>query len=264
MKIYCWNINGIRAVINKGKFTEFIEKENPDIICLQEVKAKEDQIELPTKDYLEYYNPAERAGYSGTAILTKIKPINVIKDIPKDIEDKYLNHDGFGHPNKEGRVLTLEFEDFYLSTVYTPNAKDGLDRLDLRYKEWDPAFLEFMNRLNKTKPVIFCGDLNTAHSEDDLANPKANRGKKGFTEEEIEGLDKIVESGFIDTFREFKKGNGFYTWWSYFAKARERNVGWRIDYFFIDKSLKKKLKGANIHPDILGSDHCPVSIDMDL
>ena len=264
MKIYCWNVNGIRAVITKGKFQEFLEKENPDIICMQEVKAKEDQIELPTNEYIEYFNPAERAGYSGTAILTKIKPINVIKDLPKDIEEKYLKHDGFGHPNREGRVLTLEFEDFFLSTVYTPNAKDELERLDLRYKEWDPAYLEFMNRLQKTKPVIFCGDLNTAHSDDDLANPKANRGKKGYTKEEIEGLNNIVKSGFIDTFREFKQGNGYYTWWSYFAKARERNVGWRIDYFYISKNLRSKLKGAEIHPDILGSDHCPVSIDIDL
>ena len=264
MKIYSWNVNGIRAVISKGKWDEFITKESPDIICLQEIKAKDHQIELPKDGYEEYFNPADRPGYSGTAILTKVKPLSVIKNLPKDIQEKYLKDDGYGHPNKEGRVLTLEFEKFYLSTVYTPNAKDDLERLDLRYKEWDPAYLEFVSRLQKDKPVIFCGDLNTAYNEDDLANPKANKGKKGFTLEEREGLDNFYKAGFIDTFRQFTEGNGHYTWWSYFAKARERNVGWRIDYFLISKSLKEKLRDARIHADITGSDHCPVSIDIDL
>lgn len=264
MKIYCWNVNGIRAVINKGKFEEFIEKEDPDVICMQETKAKEDQFELPIKTYHEYYNPAVRAGYSGTAILTKTEPVSVIKGLPDDIVEEYLHYDSYGHPNEEGRVLTLEYKDFYLVTVYTPNAKDDLSRLDLRHKHWDPAFLKFVKRLEESKPVIFCGDLNVAHLEDDLANPKANKGKKGFTDEEREGIDQIVDAGYIDTFREFTKGNGHYSWWSYFAKARERNVGWRIDYFFVSKILRPKLKDAKIHADVFGSDHCPVSIDIEV
>ena len=266
MKIYSWNVNGIRAVIKKGAFHEFVKKEDPDIICLQEIKAKPDQIDLDLKHYqFNYYYPAQKPGYSGTAILSKIKPLEVIEGIPNDLVDKYrFDSDNYGNPNLEGRVISAVFKDFILVSVYTPNAKDDLSRLDLRHKKWDPAFIEYMKILEKKKPVIFCGDLNVAHKEDDLANPKPNIGKKGFTNEEREGIDNILESGFIDSFRKFKEGSGFYTWWSYFANSRARNVGWRIDYCMVSNKLKDKLISADIHPSIMGSDHCPISINIDL
>lgn len=263
MKIYSWNVNGIRAVINKGAFADFIKSENPDVICLQEIKAKENQIELDLGDYTPYWYPAEKAGYSGTAILTKIKPIKVTNGFPKDIIDKYkVSGDTYGDPNLEGRVIVAEFKDFYLATVYTPNAKNDLSRVDLRHKHWDPAFLGYMKSLEKTKPVIFCGDLNVAYTEEDLANPKSNVGKKGFTNEEREGFQSFIDAGFIDSLRVYKKGKGHYTWWSHFANARTRNVGWRIDYFLISKSLKSKLLSADIIAGQMGSDHCPVSIEI--
>ncbi len=265
MKIYSWNVNGIRAVNRKGSLKTFLDKEDPDIICFQEIKAKPDQIDFEIDNYNIYWNSAEKPGYSGTAILSKKKPINVIYGFPEDIIKKFkVEGDNYGDPNLEGRVVTAEFEDFYLSTVYTPNAKDDLSRVKLREENWDPAYLEFMKELEKTKPVIFCGDLNVAHTEDDLANPKGNKGKKGFTLEERKGIQAFIDNGFIDTFRQYKKGNGYYTWWSHFARARERNVGWRIDYFLISETIKNKLRSASIHPDILGSDHCPVSVDVDL
>ena len=265
MKIYSWNVNGIRAVINKGTFQSFIEQEKPDILCLQETKAKQGQAEIELPDYEEYWNSADKAGYSGTAIFTKVKPHTVINGFIDGIAEKYgLADDSYGDPTKEGRVISAEFDDFWLVTVYTPNSKGDLSRLRLRDEQWDPAFLEHIKELEKTKPVIFCGDLNVAHSEDDLANPKPNVGKHGFTNEERQGFQNFLDAGLIDTFRLFTEGNGHYTWWTHWANARARNVGWRIDYFLASDSLKDRIKSASIHPDILGSDHCPVSINIDL
>ncbi len=258
-----WNVNGIRAVHKKGLFVSFIEKYQPDILCLQETKALQEQSEVDLADYEEYWNSAVRPGYSGTAIFTKISPLSVISGIPEKIAKKHgLTDDGYGDPNAEGRVITLEFPDFYVTSVYTPNSKDDLSRIPLRHKQWDPAFLAFMAELEKKKPVIFCGDLNVAHTEDDLARPKENVGKKGFTSEEREGIENVIEKKFVDTFRLFTKGNGNYSWWSHFANARERNVGWRIDYIFVSGKIKNEVKKALIHKEVLGSDHCPVSIEL--
>jgi exodeoxyribonuclease-3 len=263
MKIISWNVNGIRAVHKKGLLVPFIDKYKPDILCLQETKAEQHQSPIDLREYEEYWNSATRKGYSGTAIFTKEKPISVALDIPEKIAKKYkLIDDSYGNPNSEGRVIVAEYKDFYVATVYTPNAKDDLSRIPLRYKQWDPAFLEYMQELNKKKPVIFCGDLNVAHTDEDLARPKENVGKKGFTQEEREGIDKIVEEGFVDTLRIFTKGNGHYTWWSHFANARVRNIGWRIDYFFVSETLIPRVKLAEILPDVLGSDHCPVFIEL--
>ncbi len=264
MKIYSWNVNGIRAVWNKGTFQKFIEEHKPDVVCLQETKAEQGQSPVDLPDYEEYWNSAKKKGYSGTAIFTKIKPIAVINDIPAQFADKYELSDKYGHTNEEGRVTCAEFNDFFVVTVYTPNSKGDLTRLTLRHQAWDKAFLEYIKELEKTKPVIFCGDLNVAHTEEDLANPKPNVGKHGFTDEEREGFQNIVDSGMIDTFRHFTPtGNGFYTWWTHWANARARNVGWRIDYFVISDSLKSRLKSANIHSDVMGSDHCPISIEIE-
>ena len=264
MKIISWNVNGIRAVHKKGLLVPFIEKYKPDFLCLQETKAKEEQSEVDLPDYEEYWNSAQKAGYSGTAIFTKEEPLSIAVDFPASLVKKYTLADKYGDPNTEGRIVAAEFTEFYLVTVYTPNAKDDLSRIPLRHKGWDPAFLEYMKQLDKKKPVIFCGDLNVAHTEDDLARPKENIGKKGFTKEEREGIQKFIDAGFVDTFRMFTKGNGNYSWWSNFGNARERNVGWRIDYIFVSKRLDKKVKSALIHKDILGSDHCPVSIDISI
>jgi len=261
MKIFSWNVNGIRAVHKKGDLLRFVEKYDPDIICLQETKAQQDQSEVDLPQYDEYWNSAEKKGYSGTAIFTKQAPRNVIEGIPTEIAQKYKLSDTYGDTTKEGRVLTLEFEDFFVSTVYTPNAKDDLSRIPMRL-EWDPAYLEFMQYLEKQKPVIFCGDLNVAHTEDDLARPKENEGNKGFTKEERMGVDNILAAGFVDTFRLFIQGNGYYTWWSHWGAARERNVGWRIDYVMASKQLVPIIKKASIHPEVMGSDHCPVSIEL--
>ena len=263
MRIISWNVNGIRAVHKKGLFVPFVEKYQPDILCLQETKAEQHQSEVDLPDYEEYWNSAEKKGYSGTAIFTKEKPLSVILGIPEKIAKKYkLIADKYGNPNTEGRVIALEYKDFYVVSVYTPNAKDDLSRIPLRHKQWDPAFLEYMQELNKKKAVIFCGDLNVAHTEDDLARPKENIGNKGFTDEEREGIENVIQAGFTDTFRIFTKGNGHYSWWSHFANARARNVGWRIDYIFVSGELKKKIKKAEILPAVMGSDHCPVLIEM--
>lgn len=263
MKIYSWNVNGIRAVTRKELFLPFIEKHQPDILCLQETKAQQGQAEVELEGYEEYWNSAERKGYSGTAIFSKIKPLSVINGFVDGIAEKYgLIADTYGDPAKEGRVITAEFDDFYLVTAYTPNSKRDLSRLELRKSQWDPAFLEHCKELEKTKPVIFCGDLNVAHTEDDLANPATNHRNAGFTDEERSGFDGILTAGFVDTFRMFTKGNGHYTWWSNFMKSRERNVGWRIDYFLVSDSLKSRVKKAEIHADVMGSDHCPVSIEL--
>lgn len=261
MKIYSWNVNGIRAVLKKGDLQRFLLEHQPDILCLQETKATAEQVEDDFPGYELYWNSAEKKGYSGTAILTKHSPEEVILGFPADIVEKYNLIDNYGDASQEGRVLTLEFSGFFVSTVYTPNAKDDLSRIPLR-QQWDPAYLDYMKRLQKQKPVIFCGDLNVAHTELDLARPKENKGKKGFTEEERSGIDKIVEAEFIDTFRHFEKQGGHYTWWSHFNQARARNVGWRIDYFFASKSLVPLLKNARINDLVMGSDHCPVSIEI--
>ena len=270
MKIISWNINGIRAVHKKGLFIPFVEKYKPDILCLQETKAEQHQSEVDLPDYEEYWNSATRKGYSGTTIFTKEKPLSVSFNIPEPILKKYKLVDAYGDPNAEGRITVLEFPAFYMVTVYTPNAKDDLSRLPLRYKHWDPAFLEYMKELEKPsgggqgKPVIFCGDLNVAHTEDDLARPKENVGNKGFTNEEREGIQKMVDAGFVDTFRMFTKGNGHYSWWSHFANARARNIGWRIDYIFVSSKLKSHVKKASIYKEVLGSDHCPVELEISI
>jgi exodeoxyribonuclease III len=265
MKIYSWNVNGIRAVVRKGALQDFMKKHQPDILCLQETKAQQGQAEIDFEGYEEYWNSAEKKGYSGTAIFTKIKPVKVINGFPDDFAKKYnFIDDKTRDSANEGRVLTAEFDDFYLVTVYTINAKDDLSRLNLKYKHWDPAFLAYVKQLEKQKPVIFCGDLNVAHTEDDLANPKPNRGKKGFTDEEREGFQNYLDSGFVDIYRRDHKGNGHYTWWSHFANARARNVGWRIDYFVISGKLADKVKQAGIHADVMGSDHCPISLELSI
>jgi exodeoxyribonuclease-3 len=265
LKIYSWNVNGIRAVVNKDKWRPFLDSEKPDILLLQEIKAKPEQINIEIDGYDAFWYSAEKPGYSGTALLSKIPPLQVVNGLPKDIIDKYkVTGDTYGDPNLEGRVIAGEFEKFWLVGVYTPNAKDDLSRVPLRHKHWDPAFLAYVQKLEQSKPVVFAGDLNVAHTPDDLANDKSNVGKKGFTDEERAGFQAFIDAGFVDTFRLFKQGKGYYTWWSHFAKARERNVGWRIDYFLVSGSLRDKVKAAGIHADILGSDHCPISVTLDL
>ncbi len=263
MKLISWNVNGIRAVDKKGLFVPFVKKFKPDIICLQETKAEQHQSPIDLPEYQEFWNSAIKKGYSGTAIFTREKPLKVLYDIPESITKKCkLVGDKYGDPNTEGRVIAIELAKFFVVTVYTPNAKDDLSRIPLRHKQWDRAFLAYMQMLEKKKPVIFCGDLNVAHTEDDLARPKENIGNKGFTNEEREGFQNFIDAGFIDTFRMFTKGNGHYSWWSHFANARARNVGWRIDYFCVSKSLKAKVKDAKILPEVLGSDHCPILLEL--
>lgn len=265
IKIYSWNVNGIRSVIRKELFVPFVKEHEPDILCMQETKAERGQAEIDMPGYDEYWNSAEKKGYSGTAIFSKTKPTSVLNDFADDIDAKYgFTHDGYGDPKTEGRIITAEYDQFYLVTVYTPNSKRGLARLDLRHKQWDPAFLDHCKMLEKSKPVIICGDLNVAHTELDIANPKTNHKNAGFTDEERAGFQSFIDAGFVDTFRIFTEGNGHYTWWSNFAHARERNVGWRIDYFLVSASLKNKIKSAKIHPKIMGSDHCPISITLDI
>ncbi len=263
MKIYSWNVNGIRAVVRKEALQKFLADHQPDILCLQETKAEQGQAVIDLPGYEEYWNSANKKGYSGTAIFTKVKPLAVINGIPEAICKKHgLIADKYGDPLTEGRVIAAEFDQFYVITVYTPNAKDDLTRIPLRHKQWDPAFLAYAKELEKKKPVIFNGDLNVAHTEDDLANPKPNRGKKGFTDEEREGFQHFLDAGFVDSFRLFKQGNGHYTWWSHFANSRARNVGWRIDYMLVSASLKQLIINAEIHPDVMGSDHCPISLTL--
>ncbi len=263
-RIYSWNVNGIRAVVRKDALKPFIDAEKPDIWCLQETKAQQGQAEVDLLGYEEYWNSAERKGYSGTAIFTKLKPLSVINGLPKELLQKYTLADAYGDSASEGRIMAAEFEKFWVVTVYTPNAKDDLSRIPLRHKHWDPVFLEYCKLLEKTKPVVFCGDLNVAHTEDDLARPKPNVGKKGFTAEERQGFQNFIDAGFIDTLRMFKEGSGYYTWWSHFGGARANNVGWRIDYVLVSESLKDKVVAADIHPEVMGSDHCPVSITLEI
>ena len=249
-KLISWNVNGIRAVLGKN-FMEFFEEEQPDVLCLQETKANPDQVDIELDGYHLYWNSAEKKGYSGTAIFSKVKPKSVLHGI--GLED---------HDN-EGRVLTLEYKSCYLVTVYTPNSQTGLKRLDYRTKEWDVEFLKFVKKLDKKKPVIFCGDLNVAHKEIDIANPAANVKHAGFTPQERANFTKIVNAGFVDTFRMFNQEPNQYTWWSYRTRARERNVGWRIDYFCISERAKSEVKSAKILSDVMGSDHCPVQIEVE-
>ena len=249
MKLISWNVNGIRACVNKG-FIEFFKDIKADIFCIQETKCQPDQIELEFDGYKSYWNSAERKGYSGTAIFTKKKPIAVTRGI------------GIEEHDKEGRILTLELEDFYLVNNYTPNAKRGLERLDYR-QIWEDEIRKYLLKLNKKKPVIMCGDLNVAHKEIDLKNPKSNRGNAGFTDEEREKMTQLLEAGFIDSFRYlYPDKENAYSWWSYMGRAREKNVGWRIDYFIVSNDMKDKIKEATLYPQIMGSDHCPVGIEM--
>ncbi|OGG45691.1 exodeoxyribonuclease III [Candidatus Kaiserbacteria bacterium RIFCSPHIGHO2_01_FULL_50_13] len=267
MKLASWNVNGIRGIHKKGLFLPFIEGVKPDIVCLQETKAEQHQSEIDLPEYKEYWNSSTaRKGYAGTAIFTKESPSSVVLGLPENIVEKYsLSKDTYGDPNKEGRVITAEYKDFFIVSVYTPNSKGDLSRLNLRHKHWDPAFLAHVKQLNKQKPVIFCGDLNVAHTPDDLAHPKENEGEHGFTKEERVGVDNIIRAGFVDSFRHFTpKGKEHYTWWSHFRNARARNIGWRIDYFFISQKLLPKLRSAKIHSGFLGSDHCPISIELDV
>ena len=250
MKIISWNVNGIRAVIKKG-FYEFIDTYNPDILCLQETKAHPEQVDIKLNQYpYQFWNSAEKKGYSGTAIFSKKEPLSVKNNIGIDKHDN------------EGRVITVEFEDYFLVTVYTPNSKRELLRLEYRAQEWDIDFLKYLKKIEEEKPVIFCGDLNVAHKEIDLKNPKTNKRNAGFTDEERSGFDNYIESGFIDTFREFEKGEGHYTWWSYMFNSRAKNVGWRIDYFCISQILRPKLAKSYILKDVMGSDHAPVAIEI--
>lgn len=249
MKLISWNVNGIRACVQKG-FLDYFKEAEADIFCLQETKLQAGQIELELPGYHQYWNYAEKKGYSGTAIFTKKEPLAAYYGIGIEAHDK------------EGRVITLEFEGFYLITVYTPNSQNELARLDYRM-EWEDAFLHYIKELEKKKPVIFCGDLNVAHKEIDLKNPKTNRNNAGFTDQEREKFSEIIKAGFIDTFRYFYPDQEeIYSWWSYRFRAREKNAGWRIDYFCTSECLKDKLAGASIHTEILGSDHCPVELDI--
>lgn len=249
MKLVSWNVNGLRACVTKG-FLDYFKEVDADIFCIQESKLQEGQIELELEGYEQYWNYAEKKGYSGTAIFTKKSPISVKYGI------------GIEKHDTEGRVITLEFEDFYMITVYTPNSQNELKRLDYRM-EWEEDFRNYLVKLDQGKPVIVCGDMNVAHQEIDLKNPKTNRKNAGFTDEERGEFTKLLEAGFIDTFRYFyPEEEGRYSWWSYRFKAREKNAGWRIDYFCVSERLKSRLKGADIHKDILGSDHCPVVLEL--
>jgi exodeoxyribonuclease-3 len=263
MRLVSWNVNGIRAVCNKGLFSPFVDELAPDVICLQETKAQQSQSVIELPDYEEHWNSAEKKGYSGTAIFSKVPPLSVTPGLSSESIELFNVHgDSFGDPNTEGRVLTAEYDDFFLVTVYTPNAKEDLGRLALRHVQWDPAFLHFVRELEKIKPVIFCGDLNVAHTPNDLAQPKSNVGKKGYTTEERQGFQNFLDAGFVDTFRLFNEGNGHYSWWSNFSNSRARNVGWRIDYFLVSRGLADRVQSAEIHADIMGSDHCPVSLTL--
>ena len=249
MKLISWNVNGIRECLNKG-FLDFFNKENADIFCIQETKMQEGQAELKLEGYYQYWNSAEKKGYSGTAIFTKIKPLNVSYGI------------GIEEHDKEGRIITLEFEKFYMVNVYTPNSKRELERLEYRMV-WEDEFRKYLLKLNETKPVIMCGDLNVAHKEIDLKNPKTNRHNAGFTDEERKKMTELLNSGFTDSFRYlYPEKENIYSWWSYMFHAREKNAGWRIDYFIVSKLIETKIKEAKIYTEILGSDHCPVGLEI--
>ncbi|MGZ3733012.1 MAG: exodeoxyribonuclease III [Parachlamydiaceae bacterium] len=250
MRIISWNVNGIRSILKKG-FLDFVHQYSPDILCLQETKAGKTDIHVDLPNYFQFWNTAKKPGYSGTAIFSKVKPIQATCGILLD------------HHDQEGRVITLEFEKFYLVNVYVPNSKRDLSRLEYRSQQWDVDFLHYLKDLERTKPVIFCGDLNVAHQEIDLTHPKANVNNHGFTPEERAGFDNFIQAGFIDAFREFEKSGGHYTWWSQFQKCRERNIGWRIDYFLTSPTLRSQLKKSTILKDVMGSDHCPILLELE-
>ena len=251
MKLISWNVNGLRAVYKKG-FENFFNDIDADIFCIQETKLQEGQIELNMTNYKIYMNSAIKKGYSGTAIFTKIKPIKVTYGI------------GIEEHDQEGRVITLEFDKFFLVNVYTPNSQRELTRLEYRMK-WEDDFKEYLKKLDKIKPIIMCGDLNVAHNEIDLKNPKQNRKNAGFTDEERNKMTKLLEAGFIDTYRQlYPDKENAYTWWSYMANAREKNIGWRIDYFITSNKLKNKIQDAKIYSDVMGSDHCPVGLEIEI
>ena len=249
MKLISWNVNGIRACLTKG-FEDIFKKLDADIFCIQETKCQPEQIELEFEGYTSYWNSAEKKGYSGTAIFTKQKPLNVTYGI------------GIEEHDKEGRVITLEFEKFYMVDIYTPNSKRELERLEYR-QIWEDEIRKYLLKLNETKPVIMCGDLNVAHKEIDLKNPKTNRHNAGFTDEERQKMTELLDAGFTDSFRYlYPDKDNAYSWWSYMGHAREKNVGWRIDYFIVSKSIENQIKEAKIYPEIMGSDHCPVGLEI--
>lgn len=285
LKIFSWNVNGVRAVLKKGALQDFVFEHQPDILCLQEIKARPEQVDYDFPGYKVFWNPAKRPGYSGTAILVSSRrdflAKNVIHWTAGRTAPDGANLSGssgiyiFGLENlkslsetsiavQEGRVQVLEFEKFYLVNVYTPNSKPDLSRLKLRYEEWDPEFLNLLKELEKTKPVVTCGDFNAAHNEIDIARPDTNHHSAGFTDEERKGISNIIKAGFVDTFRDLHPGSERYTWWSHWGQARANNVGWRIDYFFVSSSLKSELKSAEIYESIFGSDHCPISIELEV
>lgn len=251
MKIITWNVNGLRACMGKG-FLDFINEEQPDFVCIQETKMQEGQAEVPLEGYTQFWNSAQKKGYSGTAIFAKKEPISV-----------NYNIDAEGH-DTEGRAITLEFDDFYLMTEYTPNAQDKLARIDYRL-EWETARREYIKKLDAKKPVILCGDLNVAHQEIDLKNPKSNRGNAGFSDEERDAFGKLLDEGFVDTYRYLNpEKTGEYTWWSYRFNARANNAGWRIDYFVVSDRIKENIKSVDQRSDVFGSDHCPVILNIEL
>lgn len=251
MKLISWNVNGLRAVVNKG-FMDFFKQIDADIFCIQETKMQEGQIELILEGYYQYFNSAIKKGYSGTAVFTKQKPINVNYGI------------GIEEHDQEGRIITAEYEKFYLVNCYTPNSKRELERLEYRMI-WEDEIRRYLKKLEETKPVIYCGDLNVAHKEIDLKNPNTNHHSAGFTDEERNKMTELLEKGFVDSFRYlYPEKENCYTWWSYMMKAREKNVGWRIDYFITSNSIKNKIKESKIHSEVMGSDHCPIELDIDL
>ena len=250
MRLISWNVNGVRAAMKKG-FLEFAAEESPDVLCIQETKMQEGQADVPLEGYHQYWYSAEKKGYSGTAVFSKEEPLSVSKGLGIDEHDH------------EGRALTLEYPDFYLVNVYVPNSQEGLKRIDYRMS-WEDAFRTYLKELEKTKPVVTCGDFNVAHKEIDLKNPKSNRGNAGFSDEERSKMTELQDAGFIDTWRHFYPDlEGVYSWWSYRFNARANNAGWRIDYFLVSKSLEDRLKGAEILTDVYGSDHCPVTLEID-
>lgn len=266
MKLYSWNVNGIRAVLSKGALQKLIDDHDPDVLCLQETKAARDQVEVDFPQYHEHWFSAAKKGYSGTAIFSRDKAIRYINGFPDEIIKKFqVSGDTYGDPNAEGRVIAAEFPRFWVVTCYTPNSKGDLSRLKLRYNHWDRACLAYLQQLEQTKPVLYCGDMNVAHQEIDLANPKPNVGKHGFTNEERERFQDYLDAGFVDTFRAaYPNKTDAYSWWTHWANARARNVGWRIDYWLASKNIAKMVQSPQIHPDVLGSDHCPVSIEVKL
>lgn len=269
MKLFSWNVNGIRAVMNKGEFAKFIETYTPDVVCLQETKANRDQVAIDLPNYTEHFYSAAKKGYSGTAILSKTPALTYLDGFPSDIIEKFhVTGDQYGNPNDEGRIIAAEFDNFWVVTAYTPNSKSDLSRLQLRFDHWDPACLAYLKGLEAgkygtAKPVLYCGDMNVAHQEIDLANPKPNVGKHGFTDEERQRFQDYLDAGFVDTFRvAHPEKTGAYSWWTHWANARARNVGWRIDYWLASRSIADKIKNPQIHPEQMGSDHCPVSIEV--